>query len=89
MGAESCAPQGTFYQLHSSISSKGMHSLHGNNSYLYAYHFYQEPTSEVTMQETALWLKQTGYSKIQILIYTSSGISASKLYHVIPCLIIT
>ena len=65
--------------------SKDMHSLHGSNFYLHIYHFYWEPTSEVHVQEIALWLKQTGHSKIQILIYTTSGISASRLNHVVPC----
>ena len=41
------------------------------------------------MQEIAFWLKQTGHSKMQVWIYTTSGISASRLNHVIPCLIIT
>ena len=46
------------------------------------------------MQEIAFWLKQTGHSKkytflVLILIYIISGISVSKLNHVIPCLIIT
>ena len=38
-------------------------------------------------QEVALRLKQTGHSKIQILIYTT-GNSASKLNYIIPCLIV-
>ena len=84
-----CAPGGVFYQLSSSISSKDMYSLHGNNFYLHIYHLYQDLTSEVPVHEIALWLKQTGHSKIQILIYTTSGISASRLNHVIPFLIIS
>ena len=65
-----------------------MCSLHGSNFYLYVYHFYREPTSKELLQEIAFWLKQTGHSKIQILIFTTSGISDSKLNHIIPCLII-
>ena len=85
---ESCAPWAAFYQLHGSIFSKDIHSLHGSDFYLHTYYFYWEPTSEVPMQEIAFWLKQIGHSKIQILIYTTSGVSASRLNHVIPCLII-
>ena len=55
--AESCAPWGTFYQLHSSISSKDMCPLHGSDFNLHIYHLYWETTSEVPVQEIAFWLK--------------------------------
>ena len=49
VGAESCAPWGTFNYLGHSVSPKNMCPLHRGNLHLHVHHFHWESTSKVAI----------------------------------------